>query len=128
MTDSNHGLSREHAECFARGLYYLASVDGIDDRERKLIDEFLIEAGRPIEYAHLAELGFSATEAASVLETSWIRRVFLKVAVALVRADGVYSDNERRAIGELADAFGLSNAEFGAIEQEASRTHLEEGA
>ena len=43
----------------------------------------------------------------------------------IVKADGVYSDAERKAIGELADAFDLSNAEFGDIEQQATRVRLE---
>ena len=64
-------------------------------------------------------------EAALVLETSHIRRTFMKAAIALVKADGVYSDAERKAIGELADAFDLSNAEFGDIEQQAARVRLE---
>ena len=38
-------MNPEEVEVFARGLYYLADVDGIDDRETALIKEFLSEAG-----------------------------------------------------------------------------------
>ncbi len=126
MTESSEsGLSPEIADVFARGLYYLANLDGIEDREKKLIAEFLEESGSTLKYDDLVGTTFSATEAATVLETSFLRRVFVKTAVALVKADGVFSDAERHALGEIADAFGMSNAEFGDLEQEASRVSLE---
>lgn len=127
MTESNQsgGLTQEHAEVFARGLYHLANVDGMEEREERLIKEFLAESGAPISFEDLATSSFSVTEAALALETTWIRRVFLKAAIALVKVDGHFSDPERHAIGEIADAFGMSNAEFGDIEQEAERASLE---
>jgi tellurite resistance protein len=97
----------------------------MEDRERVLIEEFLREAGSELTVRDLDGTSFSATEAAMVLETTFLRRVFVKAAVALVKADGIFSDAERHAIGEIADAFGMSNAEFGDIEQEASRVDLE---
>lgn len=121
-TQSNDGgMTPEVIDLFARGLYHLASVDGIDDNERELITEFLLEAGSEITFDSLKDSGFSAQEAALTLQTTYQRRVFVRAAVALVKADGVFSDAERHAIGELADAFGMSNAEFGDLEQEASR-------
>lgn len=125
MTDGTGGLSPEQADCFARGLYFLANVDGMEDREQSLIQEFLADSPSTLRWEDLASGSFSPLEATQVLETSWLKRVFLKVAVALVQADGRFSDAERHAIGEIADAFGLSNAEFGDIEQEALRVDLE---
>lgn len=125
-TQSPGGLTPEVIDVFARGLYHLANVDGMDDREEKLITEFLEESGSDIQFSDLRNTAFSAIEAAMVLETSHIRRVFVKAAVAMVKADGVYSDAERHAIGELADAFDMSNAEFGDLEQEAARLTLED--
>lgn len=125
MTDSNVGLTPEQVECFARGLYHLANVDGIDDRETKLIEEFLQDASSELTLADLETGGFSLAEAAGALETSFLKRIFIKTAIALVKADGVFSDAERHAVGEIADAFGLSNAEFGDIEQDAMRGALE---
>ena len=49
-----------------------------------------------------------------------MRRIFISAAVAVVKADGEFSGDERRALGEIADAFGISNAEFGDIERAAS--------
>lgn len=125
-TSSSGGLTPEVIEVFARGLYHLASVDGIDEREEALIREFLEETGSDIKLEELPGSSFSPYEAAMVLETSHIRRTFVKAAVAMVRADGVYSDAERHAIGELADAFDMSNAEFGDIEQEAAKIRLDD--
>jgi DnaJ-domain-containing protein 1 len=125
QADNSAGLDPDVVDVFARGLYHLANVDGMDDRERKLLGDFLAEAGSSTRVEDLADTSFSATEAAMVLETTFLRRVFVKAAVAMVKADGVFSDAERHAIGEIADAFGFSNAEFGDIEQEATRVDLE---
>jgi tellurite resistance protein len=129
MTDATPtagGLTPEVIDVFARGLFFLANVDGIDTREEKLIREFLEETGSALRYEDLKGSAFSTVEAAMVLETSHIRRVFVKAAVAMVKADGVYSDAERHAIGQLADAFDMSNAEFGDLEQQATRLSLED--
>ena len=48
----------------------------------------------------------AAIEAAATLQTSYLRRIFIRAAIALVRADGVYSNAERHALGTIADAFG----------------------
>lgn len=128
MTDAdqaNSGMTPEVIDVFARGLYHLAAVDGIEDRERKLIGDFLEEAGSDITFDSLTNSVFSATEAAMILETTYLRRVFVRAAVALVKADGVFSDAERNAIGQIADAFGMSNAEYGDLEQEAGRLSLD---
>lgn len=124
-TQSSGGLSPEVIDVFARGLYHLANVDGIDERETKLISEFLTEAGSDLTVDSLKGSSFSAMEAAMVLQTSHMRRVFVKAAIAMVKADGVYSDAERHAIGEIADAFDLSNADFGDLEQHAADVTLD---
>jgi len=125
MTQSEQGLSPEQAEWFARGLFHLANIDGLDPREADLLREFIRESRCPVRFEELGTPAFSALELAAAIETTWLRRVFLKVAVAMVKADGTFSDGERHAVGEIADAFGLTNAEFGDIEQEASRVSLE---
>lgn len=123
-TQAQGGLTPEVIEVFARGLYHLANVDGIDESEEELIREFLHETNSTLRYEELAGASFSAMEAAMVLQTSHIRRVFVKASVAMVKADGVFSDAERHALGEIADAFEMSNAEFGDLEQEAARQSL----
>jgi tellurite resistance protein len=67
---------------------------------------------------------FGPQDVALTLEATFLRRVFMKAAIALVHADGVYTDNERRAIGEFAEAFGMSHTEFGELEQAAKKVDL----
>lgn len=124
-TEPAGGLSPEEIDVFARGLYYLANVDEMDPREESLIREFLAEAKSDLTLEGLASSTFSPTEAAMTIETTYLRRIFIRAAVALVKADGRFTDNERRAIGDIADAFGMSNSEFGELEQEAQRLSLE---
>lgn len=100
----------EQAEVFARGLYYLADIDGIDDREVELIRAFLDEVGRPDLLGKLPTGSFDPTDAAEFLETSFLRRVFLRTAIVLIRADGKVTDEEREAIAAIAFAFGLEPA------------------
>ena len=120
------GLTLEEVDVFARGLYYLASVDNhVDEREVKLIEEFLRETGSALTLDELKTRQFSIYEAVQVLETTFVRRIVVKAAIALVHSDGVYSDEERRALGTVADVFGLSNAEFGDLEQDARRISLQ---
>jgi tellurite resistance protein len=126
MADNNSGgLQPQEIEVFARGLWYLATVDGESDpREEALIKEFLEEADSDLTWEQVTNGDFDPLEAATLLETTFLRRIFMKLAVAVVHADGVYTDNERQAIGDFADAFGFNNAEFGAIEQEAKKVEL----
>lgn len=118
------GLSTEEVEIFARGLYHLASVDGIEKEETALISEFLEETGSPMTFDDLKDSVFIPYEAAQTLEATYLRRIFILSAITLVKSDGHFSDAERRALGEIADVFGLSNAEFGDLEQEAARQSL----
>lgn len=124
--ESGGGLTPEEIDVFARGLYYLASVDNnVDDREVKLISEFLEETKSSLTLEDLKQRQFSFYEAVQVLEKTFLRKIFVKAAIALVRSDGVYSDEERSALGSLADVFGLTNKEFGDLEQEALQQGLQ---
>ena len=126
MAENNDsGLRPQEVEVFARGLWYLATIDGnADDREQAMIREFLEETNSALSWAEVTRGDFAPLEAANLLETTFLRRIFMKLAVALVHADGVYTDNERHAIGEFADVFGFNNAEFGELEQSAKRVDL----
>jgi tellurite resistance protein len=126
MAENNDsGLRPQEVEVFARGLWYLATIDGnADDREQAMIREFLEETQSELSWSEVTRGDFAPLEAANLLETTFLRRIFMKLAVALVHADGVYTDNERHAIGEFADVFGFNNAEFGELEQSAKRVDL----
>ena len=99
-------MQRDQIDIFARGLYHLASVDGIDASEIEVIKDFLAEVGAPEVMEGLSDRAFDLNEAYDLLETVFLRRVFIKAAIVLVRADGKLSDQERAAITEVADAFG----------------------
>jgi len=119
------GLSREEIEVFAHGLYYLANQDGIDPTEEKLIREFLAESGSDVTWDEIAHADFDPIEAAQLLRGTFLRRIFISAAIAVIKADGEFSAPERRALGEIADAFGIGNAEFGDIEAAAAGASLE---
>ena len=112
MTD-NAGttlMRPDQAAVFAQGLYHLANVDGIHEHERQLIGEFLDEVGQPDLMDELDKGEFDAMTAAAVLETSFLRRIFLQTAVVLVRAEGVFSEGEDEALRSVAFAFQMDDA------------------
>ena len=102
-------MDREQIEVFAQGLYHLATTDGIDDTEEAVIKEFLSEHDALGLWDQVKTKPFDLNLAFDVLETAFLRRVFLKASLVLVRADGVLSDEERKAITEVADAFGQAD-------------------
>lgn len=115
------GLTAEQVDVFARGLYWLANVDGIDDREVAVIDEFLRETGSDWSIDRIQVESFDPRELPAVLDTSFLRRLFLRCAVALVAADGVLSEAESHALHRSARVLGLSDVAYQDLEEEARR-------
>lgn len=113
------GLSAEQIEVFATGLFFVANSDGLDPSEERMLRDFLEETNASLSFDQLPELGFSPLEAAQVLSTSYLRRIFLKSAIAMTRVDGSYSHPERQALAQIADAFGLTHVEYGDLEHQA---------
>lgn len=116
---ASSGLTPEQIEVFATGLYYVANSDGINAAEERMLQEFLQETKSTVRFEELPDLGFSPLEAAQVLSTTYLRRIFLKSAIAMTRVDGVHSHPERLALGAIADAFGLTHVEYGELEHQA---------
>lgn len=116
---ASFGLSPEQIEIFATGLFYVANRDGINAAEERMLREFLDETKSGLSFEELPERGFSALEAAQVLSTTYIRRIFLKSAIAMTRVDGIHTYPERQALGEIADAFGMTHVEYGDLEHQA---------
>jgi len=100
-------LTLDQVKTFAAGLYELAAVDGIDEREQAIIAEFLEANGQCALQPQLVELGFDPVQAYQVLESSWLRGLFLKSALLLIRADGQVSADERDMLTWMANAFGV---------------------
>jgi tellurite resistance protein len=117
-TDATNRIMRpEQAETFARGLYWLANVDGIDDREVEIIRAFLAEVGLPELLTQLPGSEFDATGATQALPTMFLRRVFLRAAIALIGADGRFSPEEMEAIRSVAIVFGQEEHLDGLLEE-----------
>jgi hypothetical protein len=109
-------LERGAAEAIARGLYAIARVDGLHDREAGLIASFWIEAGGGS--GALSDLERSGdiapAELATALRTDIERQLFIKTAILLTWADGSVSAAEQQAVGDFAKALGV---EPSALEQ-----------
>ena len=106
----NEILSRAEVDLFARAMYYVASVDGVDEREVAVIDEFLKDAGYPDMINNLDKSVFHPAEVPTVLETTDKRRLLLKVLFVLIKADGVVTVAEKKRIFAIADTVGLTSS------------------
>jgi tellurite resistance protein len=104
-------LSHAAAEAIARGLYAVAKVDGLHDREAGLIASFWIDAGGG---GSLSDLERGATilpaDLATALHTDDERLLFVKTALLLTWADGKVTDAERQSVSTFAAALGLDSA------------------
>src|SRR5882724_11465304 len=91
-------LSQPAAEAIARGLFTVAKVDGLHEREAALVASFWSEAGGGA--GSLANLDRAAqmkpADLASALHTAEERTLFLKTAYLLAWADGKVTPEERK--------------------------------
>lgn len=111
------GLSRSQIKVFAAGLYHIAACDGVDERELGIIREFLSDAGAPDLGDKLESLTFDPVLAYQALESTWLRSLFLRAALLVIRQDGEVSDAEVETIDWMADAFGINGGYKGLIGQ-----------
>ena len=100
-------LTLEQVETMAAGLYALAASDGIDARELKGIQDFVTDAGYPQLAQGLPDSHFDPAAAFRTLDSSWLRRLFLRAALIVVRADGAISVEERETFDWMSTAFGI---------------------
>ena len=112
-------MTNEQVDVFARGLYHVAGVDGIDESETALISDFLKEAEHPELEEGLASSSFHVAELAA-LETNFLKRVFLRACLVLVRADGVISDEEKDIVRQISAYLDLDE-DFESIDAEAAK-------
>jgi tellurite resistance protein len=110
-------VSALHAEAIARGLYAVAAVDGVHERELALIAEFhrsaatgdAGEAPAVTSLASLARIVPLEPEAlAPLLDGAPLRELFIKAAYLLAWVDGNVSAAERTKIGAFAKALSVS--------------------
>jgi tellurite resistance protein len=99
-----------HAEAIARGLFAIAHADGLHEREAALIASFWADAGG--KFSALAELErsqpISADDLGGILNTTELRRLFVKTALLMAFADGKVSGEEKKLVREYAGKLELS--------------------
>jgi hypothetical protein len=112
-------MTPEQVDIFARGLFHVASVDGIAPSETKLIQSFLKEAGHPDKGKDLERSTFHVAELAG-LETTFLKRVFLKACLVLIRGDGKITDAEKDIVHRISTYLELDD-DFEALDAEAAK-------
>lgn len=112
-------MNQEQVDVFARGLYHVAQVDGVDESEISLIKEFLDESGNSDLVRELPASSFHVAELAA-LETNFLKRVFLKACLVLVRRDGKITDSEKDIVAQISAYLDLQE-DFESIDAEAAK-------
>jgi tellurite resistance protein len=107
-------VSAIEAEAIARGLYAVALVDGLHERELALIADFYggtHPEGRPelVGAASLQRLGpLDPASLAAALPAGPHRELFVKTAYLLAWADGEVSSGERASIDAFASGLEIA--------------------
>jgi tellurite resistance protein len=122
-------LDGKAAEAIARGLYAIARVDGLHEREAGLIAAFWIESGAGT--GRLSDLErektpITAEELKAALSTPQLRLLFMKTAILLTYADGVVTPEERQILGEYSAALGVDAATVATLENNVKEYLLEQ--
>ena len=111
-------LRATEAEAIARGLYAVAVVDGVHERELALIAEFY--RGATNEGASIAALGqmspLSPEDLAALLPVGPVRELFVKASFLVAWADGQVTPAERALIGQFARALVVPAESEAALE------------
>lgn len=122
-------INEHQAQAIARGLYTVASVDGVHEREAALIANFygsaLEDDARPVtSLAELARLGpLSPADLAAALSAAELRELFMKAALLLAYVDGKVTAEERAQLTSYAAALGITPERQAKLE-DAVRDHL----
>lgn len=101
-------LTFEHVKSLAAGMYAVARVDGVHDREMSMIREFYescTRAGDP----PLSDVvqGFDIEAATGLFETPELAKMFVKSLILLAFADGEYAKAEDDLIREYAGKLSI---------------------
>ena len=116
----NIDVSALEAEAIARGLYAVALVDGIHERELALISDFYQGAAAdesPDAMVSIERAGaLEPPELAQHLGRAEVRDLFMRAAPLCAWADGKVSFAERAKIDAFAKALNVSDAALAALE------------
>ena len=111
-------VNQAAAEAMARGLYAIAEIDGVHEREQALVASFWAEVGGGA--GALAELQrgarITSAELSAALSSPELRQLFVKTSILMAWSDGKVTDAERKIIGEFATALGIAGADFQKLE------------
>jgi hypothetical protein len=107
QSESTTTLRPDQVRAMAQGLYHFAQVDGIDDREREAIASFLRDGGVDMEVEALSKIPFTIGSLLESLDTVFLRKVFLRASVIVLRADETISSNELGELRRIAVAIGI---------------------
>ena len=111
------GFTRAQVKAFAAGLYHLAACDGVDEREVAIIAEFVRDAGCGDLADVLPSLDFDPVQAYQLFESSWLRGLFLRAALLVIKSDGSVSEQEIETLDFMAEAFGIQGGYEGLLAQ-----------
>lgn len=114
-------VSALQAEAIARGLYAVAAVDGVHERELALISEFYRAAseGSRASAASIERVGpLDPKDVAQLLVGTEHRELFVKAAFLLAFSDGKVTPAERAKIGEYATSLAVSTQTQAKLEAE----------
>lgn len=114
---SHQDLSFDHVKVLATGMFDVAKVDGVHDKEMALIREFYESCARagdpPLE--EVVKSGLDMSAAKSLFATTELRKLFVKSLILLAFADGVYAKEEDTLIRKYAGELGLDGEAVDAL-------------
>jgi hypothetical protein len=105
--DESSELRPDQVRAMAQGLYWLALIEGVTERERTLLQDFLREGGVDLDPEALAAVPFSLEGLLVSLDTLFLRKTFLRTCILMAKADGTVSSQEMGELRRLAQAMGI---------------------
>lgn len=105
--DEGNELRPDQVRAMAQGLYWLALIEGVSEREKALLQDFLREGGVDIDLETLAGIPFSPEGLLVSLDTLFLRKTFLRTCILMAKADGTVSSEEMAELRRLAQAMGI---------------------
>ncbi len=107
QTETTSEIRPDQVRAIAHGLYHLAGIDGVDDREKALIQSFLKDGNVDLDLESLGKIPFSVEGLSHSLDTVFLRKTFLRIGLLLAKADGEISQQEMAELRRLAVAMGI---------------------
>lgn len=116
---AEQNLTFEHVKCLTTGMFAVAKVDGVHDREMALIREFYESCARTGDprLEDVVRQSFDVEDARRLFEGNEMARLFVKSLILLAFADGSYAREEDTLIRSIAAQLGLDDAAVNGLHQ-----------